>query len=91
MVNNVVVQQMFFEQLRLSASANLSFVSTVAEVLEIKHDSAYRRIRGDTRLTVPEVDKLLRFFQMSSDEVIISNLQIRKMTIAHDVRCNSAI
>jgi hypothetical protein len=44
-----------------------SLVSELSDVLEISTDSAYRRMRGETLLTINEIVKLCDHFQISFD------------------------
>lgn len=48
---------------------NTSLVHEMAELLEISTDSAYRRMRGDTSLTIFEVIKLSEHFKVSFESV----------------------
>lgn len=65
-------QSSFLEQVRNRLPAHVSFVDELAEVLNISRDSAYRRIRGETVLSLDEVKKLYDKFGISLD-VILSN------------------
>jgi hypothetical protein len=46
---------------------NSSLVSELSDVLEISTDSAYRRMRGETLLTIHEIVTLCNHFQLSFD------------------------
>jgi hypothetical protein len=61
------LQQQFFQSIKSRLPAHLSLVDEVADLLEISNDSAYRRIRGDKQITLDEVSKLCRRFQISLD------------------------
>jgi len=65
-------QSSFLEQVKNRLPANVSFVDELAEILDISRDSAYRRIRGETVLSLDEVKKLYDKFGISLD-VILSN------------------
>jgi hypothetical protein len=65
-------QASFLEQVKNRLQANVSFVDELAEILNISRDSAYRRIRGETVLSLDEVKKLYDRFGVSLD-VILSN------------------
>src|SRR6267154_2954696 len=65
-------QSSFLEQVKNRLPANVSFVDELAEILTISRDSAYRRIRGETVLSLDEVKKLYDKFGISLD-VILSN------------------
>lgn len=47
--------------------ANLSFVDELSELLSVSRDSAYRRIRGETVLSLDEAKKLCERFGVSID------------------------
>jgi len=47
--------------------ANTNLVSELSEVLEISSDSAYRRLRGSTLLSINEVSKLCKHYKISFD------------------------
>lgn len=61
------LQQYFFQQIREKIPDNFSFVHEIAELLEISYDSAYRRIRGEKELSLDEIVKLSRRFNLSLD------------------------
>src|SRR5580765_3594871 len=65
-------QSSFLERVKSRLPANVSFVDELAEILNISRDSAYRRIRGETVLSLDEVKKLYDRFGISLD-VILSN------------------
>lgn len=55
-------QKKFFDIIRALLPSNLSLAHEMSDLLEISVDSAYRRIRGETPLTLEETVKLcLRF------------------------------
>ena len=64
------IQVYFFQELRSSIPAHLSFVDGVSDVLNISVDSAYRRIRGETPLTIDEIKKLATHFRISVDKCL---------------------
>src|SRR6185503_15552827 len=64
------VQSLFFEQIRKRLSPHVSFVDELAELLDISRDSAYRRMRGETVLSLDEVKKLSVRFKISVDSII---------------------
>jgi len=66
------IQSSFLDQVKKRLPDNLSFVDELAEILAISRDSAYRRIRGETVLSLDEVKKLYDKFGISLD-VILSN------------------
>ena len=46
---------------------NISFVDELSELLSVSNDSAYRRIRGETALSIEEISILCKRFRISFD------------------------
>ena len=61
------IQSAFLEQVRKRLSDNVSFADELAEILNISRDSAYRRIRGETILSLDEAKTLHNRFGISLD------------------------
>ena len=61
------IQVKFFEKIKQSLPQNLSLANEVAEILEISTDGAYRRMRGETVLSIDEVVKLCSRYRISPD------------------------
>lgn len=61
------IQAIFLEQVRKNLGPNLSFADELAELLNISRDSGYRRIRGETILSLDEVSILSQRFGVSVD------------------------
>jgi len=66
---DISIQQQFLDQIKERLDPNISFVDELAEDLNISSDSAYRRIRGETSLTLDEVRKLSTKYQISIDSL----------------------
>ena len=66
------IQVRFFHELKHKIPQNLSLVDIVSEELGISVDSAYRRIRGETSLTIDELKRLSNKFEISLDAVFTS-------------------
>ena len=64
------IQTSFLEQIKLRISANLSLADELAEVLNLSRDSAYRRIRGETVLSLDEVKTLCNRYGISLDALL---------------------
>ncbi len=47
--------------------ANKSLVDELSDILKVSNDSAYRRIRGETALTIDEVSKLCAYYRIPFD------------------------
>jgi len=61
------VQLEFIKRLRDLTPSNRSLADELAEILQVSNDSAYRRIRGDTALTLDEVALLCTHYRISLD------------------------
>ncbi len=64
------IQSIFLDQIRSRVTGNISFADNLAEFLNISRDSAYRRIRGETVLSLDEVKKLCDRFGVSLDALL---------------------
>lgn len=64
------IQTVFLDQIRHRLRENVSFADELAELLNISRDSAYRRIRGETVLSLDEVKKLYDQYGVSLDAII---------------------
>lgn len=64
------IQSSFLEQIRNRVPENISFADKLAELLNISRDSAYRRIRGETVLSLDEVKNLCDRFGVSLDALL---------------------
>ena len=67
MASSNSVQSLFLEQVRNRLAPNVSFADELAELLNISRDSAYRRIRGETVLSLDEAKTLHNRFGISLD------------------------
>ena len=70
MEEGINVQKRFFEELKAKLPSNLSMANVVAEELNISIDSAYRRIRGESDLSLTEFDALTSKYAISTDAVL---------------------
>ncbi|MCX6249172.1 MAG: helix-turn-helix domain-containing protein [Bacteroidetes bacterium] len=61
------LQENLFQHIKAKLPPHLSFVHEISELLGISYDSAYRRIRGEKKLTLEELNNLCRHFQISLD------------------------
>ena len=64
-------QDFLFQWIRELIPAKASLVDTVAEILHVSSDSAYRRIRGETLLVLNEAKLLCDHFQLSLDHLFL--------------------
>jgi hypothetical protein len=63
-------QEFLFQRIKELLPGSLSMVDSVAEILHISSDSAYRRIRGETPLVLDEARVLCTHFQLSLDQLL---------------------
>jgi hypothetical protein len=61
------MQMLFFERIKNILPQSLSLVNEIADVLEVSTDSAYRRMRGETPLTIDELSTLCSHFKIGFD------------------------
>lgn len=64
------IQPLFLEHVRSKLPDHVSFPDELAEVLNISRDSAYRRIRGETILSLEEVRIICAHYKISLDSVL---------------------
>jgi hypothetical protein len=57
-------QQLFFKHIKSLLPQHISLADTIADVLNISNDSAYRRIRGETQISLEEIKKLCEKFKI---------------------------
>jgi hypothetical protein len=62
-----LVQKQFLQKIEDVIPSNNTLVGELGDILEISPDSAYRRIRGETLLTIDEITRLCRHFRVSFD------------------------
>jgi hypothetical protein len=72
-VKSLPIQGIFIQKLKESLPPNVGLAEEMADILQISPDSAYRRIRGETDLSIDEVYKLTKKYSISVDSVF-SNL-----------------
>lgn len=66
------LQEYLFQRIREKLLPDASLPDTVAAILHISNDSAYRRIRGETPLILKEASILCEAFGISIDQVMNS-------------------
>jgi hypothetical protein len=64
------IQSLFLEKLKNQLPENISLADELAEVLNISRDSAYRRIRGETVLSLDETKIICNRYGVSVDELL---------------------
>jgi BetR domain len=68
----MTLQQRFLNSLKDLIPARYTLVDELAEVLNISTDSAYRRLRGETALSIDEIAKLCEKYKLSFDAFLQS-------------------
>lgn len=63
------MQEVFIKHLKQVVSANVSLVDDIADLLKISNDSAYRRLRNETVLSLDETYKICKHYRISVDSV----------------------
>ena len=63
-------QSILMQQIKAALPANISFVDELADLLSVSNDSAYRRIRGETALSIEEIALICKHFKISFDAFI---------------------
>lgn len=66
-------QSEIFEIIKRKLKGNDSLGNAVGEVLSISQDAVYRRYRGETQLTIHELEKLSKHFDISIDSLFGKN------------------
>ena len=66
-------QLILMHRLKDALPANISLVDELADLLQVSNDSAYRRMRGETQLSIEEIASICKHFKLSFDAFINSN------------------
>jgi hypothetical protein len=70
MIANYQSQEFLFQRIKELLPPHASLVDTVANILSVSSDSAYRRIRGETPLVLDEARELCAYFKLSLDQIL---------------------
>ncbi len=70
------IQTVYLDRVRGRLPENVSFADELAEILNISRDSAYRRIRAETLLSLEEIKVLYNRFGISLDDLLSANTQM---------------
>jgi hypothetical protein len=68
--NQETAQTLFMQRIKSSLPSNISLVDELADLLGVSNDSAYRRIRGETQLSIEELSAMCKHFKVSFDSFI---------------------
>ncbi len=66
-------QLVLMQRLKEALPSNISLVDELADLLKVSNDSAYRRMRGETQLSIEEIAAICKHFKLSFDAFINSN------------------
>ena len=64
------LQQTLFDQIKRALPPGENLADFLCRELSMSKDSAYRRLRGETALTLPEIKTLSNYFDISIDELL---------------------
>ena len=65
-------QTVLMQRIKNALPANMSLVDELADLLKVSNDSAYRRMRGETQLSIEEIASICNHFKISFDAFINS-------------------
>jgi len=74
------LQQQLFTYLKENIPPHLSLVDELCDLLNLSHDSVYRRIRGEKPITLTELKMLCEHYHLSLDQL----LQLRNESVLFD-------
>jgi hypothetical protein len=66
------VQDIFIQKLKESLPPSIGIAEEISELLGVSIDSAYRRIRGETDLSINEIQKITNKYKISLDNIFSS-------------------
>ena len=72
-LNQVNAQVELLQKIKGTLPPNVSFVDDLADLLKISNDSVYRRLRGETALTVDELALICKSYKFSFDDFLNTN------------------
>jgi hypothetical protein len=65
-------QAVLMQRIKDALPPNMSLVDELADLLKVSNDSAYRRMRGETQLSIEEIALICKHFRISFDAFINS-------------------
>lgn len=63
------MQELFIKHLKNTVPASVSLADDIADLLKISNDSAYRRLRNETVLSLDETYKICKHYRISADAI----------------------
>src|SRR4030095_12482950 len=79
-------QEFLFRRIKEILPPDMPMVDSIASILHITADSAYRRIRGETPLVLDEARELCNYFKLSLDHILDAQ---EGSTLFQNVRVNT--
>src|SRR5688572_39817 len=78
------IQVRFFDRIKQSISSSVSLAADLSELLELSQDGVYRRMRGETVLSMDELVKVCNHYRISPDTIVstednTATFQFRRM------------
>ena len=67
------LQNILFKKIQESIPSNRSLVDDIADLLKVSTDSAYRRLRGQTILSIGETDTICKHYNICFDNLYTEN------------------
>lgn len=67
-------EEILYNFIKSKLPKNVSFINVIADVLDISYDSAYRRVKGSTILSMKEALQLSNHFKFNLNDLVNSEL-----------------
>jgi hypothetical protein len=68
-------EEILYDFIKSKLPKNVSFIHVIADVLDISYDSAYRRVKGSTILSMKEALQLSNHFKFNLNDLVNSELE----------------
>ncbi|MEI6574874.1 MAG: helix-turn-helix domain-containing protein [Bacteroidota bacterium] len=82
------IQALLMNKLKSAIPQHLSLAEVLSDVLDLSNDSAYRRIRCESALSIDEVRKICRHFKISFDSLMANETGAASFNYS-PVRCRA--
>jgi hypothetical protein len=63
-------QDLVFEKIKLNAGESKEYIDLIGETLNISKSAVYKRIKGDTMLSMDDLVRLMKAFDFSFDDIV---------------------
>src|SRR5688500_1835963 len=67
---NSAAQDQFFDLFKKTLPKGVGVAEELSDILGVSLDGAYRRIRGETEITLEEISRITKKYKISNDEVL---------------------